>query len=147
MVIRYLMKISGYSCQQLTQLLAQHRKTGRLQRYQRTVSGFKQKCTEKDIRLLAAVNERHTLAGMPPRNCVSSPVNSMARPMMPALSSHLYNLRKSSTYSPQRRHFENTRSKLSTIGDRHKPRPDGQPGYIRIGVCQHNCSLNLCSLV
>ena len=42
-VIRYLMKISGYSRQQLTRLIAQYRKNGRLQRRQRTVSGFKQK--------------------------------------------------------------------------------------------------------
>ena len=47
-VIRYLMKISGYSRQQLTRLIAQYRKTGQLQRRQRTVSGFKQKYTEKD---------------------------------------------------------------------------------------------------
>ena len=43
MVMRYLMKISGYSRQQLTRLIAQYRKTGRLQRRQRTVSGFQRK--------------------------------------------------------------------------------------------------------
>ena len=59
LVIRYLMKISGYSRQQLTRLIAQYRKTSRLQRRQRTVSGFTQKYTEQDIRLLAAMDERH----------------------------------------------------------------------------------------
>jgi len=39
-VIRYLIKVSGYSRQQLTRLIAQYRKTGRLQRRQRAVSGF-----------------------------------------------------------------------------------------------------------
>jgi len=58
-VIRYLIKISGYSRQQLMRLVAQYRKTGRLQRRQRTVSGFKQKYTAKDIRLLADMDERH----------------------------------------------------------------------------------------
>jgi hypothetical protein len=53
------MKISGYSRQQLTRLIAQYRKTGRIRRRQRTVSGFKQKYTEQDIRLLAAMDERH----------------------------------------------------------------------------------------
>ena len=47
------------SRQQLTRLIAQYRKTGRLQRCQRTVSGFKSKYTEKDTRLLAAMDERH----------------------------------------------------------------------------------------
>ena len=47
-VIRYLKKISGYSRQQLIRLVAQYRKTGRLQRRQRIVSGFKPRYTEQD---------------------------------------------------------------------------------------------------
>jgi transposase InsO family protein len=46
--------------------------------------------------------------------------------------SHLYNLRHSTTYARQRRHFEPTRSKPSTLGERRKPQANGQPGYIRI---------------
>jgi transposase InsO family protein len=46
--------------------------------------------------------------------------------------SHLYNLRKSTTYSRQRRHFEKTRPQRSSIGERRKPQPNSQPGYIRI---------------
>ena len=58
-VIRYLMKISGYSRQQVTRLIGQYRKTGRLQRQQRTVTGFRRKYLAQDIRLLAAMDERH----------------------------------------------------------------------------------------
>jgi len=46
-MIRYLIKISGYSRQQLTRLIAQYRRTGRLQRRQHTVSGFKSKSLRK----------------------------------------------------------------------------------------------------
>ena len=46
--------------------------------------------------------------------------------------SHLYNLRKSTPYTRQRRHFEKTQPKPSKIGERRKPQPNGQPGYIRI---------------
>ena len=46
--------------------------------------------------------------------------------------SHLYNLRKSIPYTRQRRHFEKTQSRPSKIGERRKPQPNGQPGYIRI---------------
>jgi len=42
-VIRYLKKISGDSRQQLTRLIGQHRKTGKIQHRQRTVPGFKQR--------------------------------------------------------------------------------------------------------
>jgi len=136
-VIRYLMKISGYSRQQLTRLIAQYRKTGRLQRRPRTVSGFKQKYTEKDSRLLAAMDERHdtpcgsTLKKLCERACQVYGETDYAA--LAAISvSHLYNLRKSTAYAGQRRHFDQTRSKPSTIGERRKPRPNGQPGYIRI---------------
>ena len=37
--------------------------------------------------------------------------------------SHLYNLRKSITYTRQRRHFEKTQPKPSKIGERRKPQP------------------------
>ncbi len=60
MVIRYRRKSSGYSHQQLTRLIARYRKTGRLQR---TVSGFEPKYTGQDIRLLAAMDERHDTPG------------------------------------------------------------------------------------
>lgn len=75
LVIGYLMKISGYSRQQLTRLIAQYRKTGRVQRRQRTVVGFKPKYTQHD---------------------------------------------------------EKTRPRVSKIGERRKPQPNGHPGYIRI---------------
>ena len=48
-------KISGYSHQQLTRLITQYSKTGRLQRRQRIVSVLKPRYTEQDIRLLAAM--------------------------------------------------------------------------------------------
>jgi len=46
--------------------------------------------------------------------------------------SHWYNLRASTGYKKQRRSFEKTQSKKCSIGDRKKPRPNGEPGYIRI---------------
>ena len=46
--------------------------------------------------------------------------------------SHLYNLRKSDFYKRQRRFFSKTQKTTVPIGERRKPRPEGQPGYIRI---------------
>ena len=136
-VIRYLMKISGYSRQQLTRLIAQYRKNGRLQRRQRTVSGFKQKYTQQDIRLLAAMDERHdTPCGPAVKKLCERACEVFGQTEYAALASisvsHLYNLRKSTTYTRQRRHFEKTQPRRSSIGERRKPRPNGRPGYIRI---------------
>jgi transposase InsO family protein len=136
-VMRYLMKISGYSRSQLTRLIAQYRKTGRLQRRQRTVSGFKPKFNQHDIRLLAAMDERHdTPCGPAVKKLCERACEVYGETAYASLAtisvSHLYNLRKSTTYTRQRRHFEKTQPKPSKIGERRKPQPNGQPGYIRI---------------
>lgn len=136
-LIRYLMKVSGYSRQQITRLIAQYRKTGRLRRRQRTNSGFTRKYTEKDIRLLAEMDRRHdTPCGPAIKKLCERACNLYGESDYGTLAeisvSHLYNLRKSRAYTRQRRHFEKTRAKPSTIGERRKPQPEGKPGYIRI---------------
>ena len=55
----YLMKVSGYSRAQLKRLIKRYRETGRLTPRQRTVRGFTRRYTKVDIRLLAAMDERH----------------------------------------------------------------------------------------
>ena len=136
-VMRYLMKVSGYSRQQLTRLVSQYRRTGRLQRRQRTIAGFTRKYTAQDISLLAAMDERHdTPCGPAVKKLCERACEVFDEVQYERLASisvsHLYNLRKSTAYTRQRRHFEKTLPTASTIGERRKPRPDGRPGYIRI---------------
>ena len=136
-LIRYLMKVSGYSRQQMTRLVGQYRANGRLQRQQRTVTGFARRYTVEDIRLLAAMDERHeTPCGPAVKKLCERAYGVFGQTEYERLAtisvSHLYNLRRSATYTRQRRHFEKTRPKASTLGERRKPRPNGQPGYIRI---------------
>ncbi|AWP23981.1 hypothetical protein C4901_12125 [Acidiferrobacter sp. SPIII_3] len=57
-VIRVLVKVSGYSRQQITRLIAQYRTSGAVRRRQRTVAGFTPKYSPADIGLLAAMDER-----------------------------------------------------------------------------------------
>lgn len=136
-VMRYLVRVSGYSRQQLTRLIAQYRNTGQLQRGQRTVAGFARRYTDQDIRLLAAMDERHeTPCGPAVKKLCERACGLFGQTEYQVLAgisvSHLYNLRQSTTYTRQRHHFEKTRSAASTIGERRKPRPEGKPGYIRI---------------
>lgn len=44
----------------------------------------------------------------------------------------IYNLRRSRPYQNKRHHFTKTKATRVNIGERRKPRPEGQPGYIRI---------------
>ncbi|MBL4681904.1 MAG: transposase family protein [Pseudomonadales bacterium] len=136
-VIQYLMKISGYSRQQITRLIKQYKTRGRLRRRQRTVAGFKTKYTEQDIGLLAEMDKRHeTPCGQVIKKLCERANTVFGEDEYANLSeisvSHLYNLRKTSVYVGKRRHFEKTKSKPSTIGERRKPQPNQQPGYIHI---------------
>ena len=135
-VIRVLIKVSGYSRQQVTRLIAQYRTTGTVRRRQRTVAGFTSKYSPADIGLLAAMDERHdTPSGPAVKKLCERALLVFGQTEYERLAqisvSHLYNLRKSVPYTRKRRHFEKTRSRQIPIGERRKPAPNGRPGYIR----------------
>lgn len=136
-MIAYLCKVSGYSRQQVTRLIGQYTRTGRLEFRQRTVNGFSKKYTREDVVLLAAMDELHDAPSGPAvkKLCERAwkKFGDLKYENLSGISvSHLYNLRKSSTYDRRRKRFEKTRPRRSSIGERRKPQPDGQPGYIRI---------------
>ncbi len=136
-VVRFLMKISGYSRQQMTRLIKQYRDTGNIALQQRTYRGFDRVYTAEDIRLLAALDERHnTLSGPATKKLCERGLQVFKQTEYQRLAgisvAHLYNLRKSQPYLRQRYTFEKTRPKATLIGERKKPRANGQPGFIRI---------------
>jgi len=136
-VVRYLVKVSCYSRQQITRLIKQYRDTGYIRHHHITSSGFQGKYTPNDIRLIAQMDERHdTPCGHAIKKLCERAFCVFGETEYERLStisvSHLYNLRKSKTYNRVRRHFEKTQSKKSIIGERRKPQPNGEPGYIRI---------------
>jgi len=136
-VIRFLGKVTGYSRQQLTRLIKQYRDKGRLVRQQKTENGFKRRYQPADVMLLAGLDERHgTLNGATTKKLCERAFDVYGDQAYETLSgisvSHLYNLRKTFAYRNHRQTFEKTRSKPSRIGERRKPQPDGQPGFIRI---------------
>lgn len=136
-VIRYLIKVSGYSRQQLTRLIKQYRDTGYIKHRHVTSKGFRRKYTIEDIRLIAGMDERHdTPCGQAIKKLCERAYEVFGEEKYKRLSvisiSHLYNFRKSKTYSRIRTHFQKTRAKSSSIGERRKPNPKGKPGYIRI---------------
>jgi len=54
---------------------------------------------------------------------------------------HLYNLRKSNTYRGMTKRYTKTKPVVSRIGERVRPDPKGQPGYIRVDTV-HQGDLN-----
>ena len=135
----YLAKLTGLSRAQLTRRMAQHRETGRIRdrRGGGPARPFVRRYTAADVRLLAEVDT--ALA----QRCAPAPRAVLRRQYevfgderfvrLARLSNgHLYNLRKSRTYRCRRTVFTKTRARAVAIGERRKPRPDGQPGFVRV---------------
>ena len=136
-VTRYLMKVTGYSLAQTKRLIRQYVKTGTISVKPARRNGFKRAYTEVDIRLLASMDERHGQpSGAVHRKLCERAYQCFGQDKYQRLSgisvSHLYNLRGSKTYQRQRCVLTKTRPKTAPIGQRRKPCPNDQPGYIRI---------------
>jgi transposase InsO family protein len=136
-VIRYLIKMTEYSRQQLTRLIKQYAKTGKINWTPCRSNGFTKKYTDNDIVLLAKTDELHdTPCGHAVKRLCERAhdvFDDKAYRRLTEISvSHLYNLRDSRRYKRQRRTFTKTKSKQIAIGERRKPYPEGKPGYIRI---------------
>ena len=137
-VIReYLMRGSGYSHTQMTRLIHQykvHRWIGRKTAARNT---FPKRYTNEDILLLVKTDEVHQqLSGSTTKKLFERAYHVYAHEEYKRLSTisiaHIYNLRKSTFYQRQRRHFSKTQYTAVDIGERRKPKPNGQPGFIRI---------------
>ena len=136
-IIRYLMKVTGYSRAQTKRLIQQYVKTGTISLKSATRNGFKRTYTEFDIRLLASMDERHGQPSGPVlKKFCERAYRRFGQPEYQQLSnisvSHLYNLRQSKTYQRQRCTLTKTRPQKAPIGQRRKPCPNNEPGYIRI---------------
>jgi len=148
-VIQFLMKVSGYSRQQLTRMIQRYIEEGALRRYQKTVNGLEQYYIDVDIRLLAELDQRHDTPNgfMVKKLCERAyhRFDDMAYERLSHISvSHIYNLRKSLGYKKHRYHYEKTKSSKGIhIGERRKPQANGKPGYIRIDTV-HQGDLDGC---
>lgn len=134
---RFIRKITGYSRPQVTRLIKQHKQTGKLVWRPSRSNGFKKKYQESDINLLIKVDELHdNPCGQMVKTLLQRAVNVFDDQSYQKIAnisvSHLYNLRRSAIYKKQRLHYEKTKSTRVAIGERRKPYPKGQPGYIRI---------------
>ena len=136
-VTRYLMKVTGYSHAQIKRLIHQYVKTGTVTVKTAHRNGFQRTYTDADIRLLASMDERHGQpSGAVLKKLCERAFERFGQEAYQRLAgisvSHLYNLRRSKTYQRQRCTLTKTRPKAAPIGQRRKPCPNNQPGYIRV---------------
>jgi hypothetical protein len=134
---RYLQKMSGFSPAQLTRLIARFRKTGqvRLRPYRR--HRFPTRFTREDQLLLAEVDEAHgRISGPATLAILKREYALFGRREFARLSTisvaHLYNLRQSTLYRRHAAHRTKTQPTAARYGERRRPDPQGQPGYLRV---------------
>ena len=135
MVIRFLLKVSGYSRQQLDRLIAQYRNNGRLVRRHSAGNGFVRKYTRQDVALLVKLDELHDSSnGMAIKKLAERALEVFGdqRNLAGVSVTQIYRMRGSKAYLRNSLTLEKTRPGMVPIGERRKPQPNGKPGYIRI---------------
>jgi transposase InsO family protein len=134
---RYIQKVTGYSRAQVSRLISEYKRTGRLKKTEYRRHRFPRKYTPSEVQLLARTDEWHGwLSGPATKKIMEREYDIYGHSEFGNISrisvSHLYNLRRSNTYRGMSRRFSKTRSMVSRIGERAKPDPKGQPGFIRV---------------
>ena len=135
---RFLVEVAGLSRAQVTRLLRQHRTTGAIADRRGPRRPFPRRYTKADIGLLAEVDALHgTLSGPATRQLCIRALHVFGDRRFERLAAvsngHLYNLRHSTSYQRRRGTMPvPTRPAHIAIGDRRRPRPAGQPGYLRV---------------
>ena len=133
----YLAKMTGLSRAQVTRLIARYRSCGRVRPTVYRRHRFAQRYTRADVELLATVDEAHeNLSGPATRRILEREYRQYGKPEYERLAAisvaHLYNLRRQPRYRERRLHYTKTRPTAVAIGERRRPDPQGQPGYLRI---------------
>ena len=134
----YMQRLSGYSRQHLSRLIAQYRATKSLQLLPRASrTSFVCCYGPQDVALLAETDRLHdTLSGPATKVLLRRAFLIFGDARYARLCeisvSHLYNLRASEPYRKQRLVWQRTRPAPIAIGIRKAPAPAGRPGYIRI---------------
>jgi len=143
---RYIEKVTGYSRSQVSRLIAEYKRTGRLRGMPYRRHCFPRKYTPSEVRLLARTDELHGwLSGPATKKIMEREYEVYDHAEFVNISrisiAHLYNLRRSNIYRGMTRRYTKTKPVVSRIGERVRPDPKGQPGYIRIDTV-HQGDLN-----
>lgn len=137
LIRQYIRKVTGYSRAQVSRLIGNYIRDGRLRRREYRRHRFPEKYPWGDMELLAKTDELHGyLSGPATKRILEREYRIYLHQQFKNISgisvAHLYNLRKRNLRLGLGKTFTKTRAAVSPIGERAKPDPKGDPGYIRI---------------
>jgi len=135
-VRNYLQKITGYSTSQTTRLVTKYL-GGKLFLATITHHSFPTKYAPSDIALLVKTDNSHCrLNAVATKRILVREFTVFGKVEYQKISqisvSHIYNLRKTRQYQTHSLTFTKTIAVQRNIGERRKPEPNGNPGYIRV---------------
>lgn len=136
-LLRFMAQVTGYSPAQLKRLIKQHRDTGHIRWQPARGNGFERRYSAADIRCLAQMDKLHeSPSGAVIKKLCERAYQLFEDPAYQRLSgisvAHIYRLRQSTSYQRQHLQHNKTQPTRVNIGERKKPFPNDQPGYIRI---------------
>jgi transposase InsO family protein len=133
----FLLRVSGLSRAQTARLIGQWMTDRQVQVKEPVRRCFPTRYTAEDIVLLSQVDAAHEdLSGPAVRRILWREYSVFGKNEYERLAglsvSHLYNLRQSQRYRQLRVKVEHTRASQVAIGERRKPDPKGEPGFLRV---------------
>ena len=134
---RYVERITGYSRSQVSRLITEYKRRGRIKQVLYRRHQFPRKYSQAEVILLAKTDELHGwLSGPATKKIMEREYEVYGHTEFENISrisvAHLYNLRGSNAYRGITRRFTKTKPAVSRIGERIKPEAKGMPGYIRV---------------
>jgi len=134
---RYVGKMTGLSRAQVTRLIKSYLETGRVKVAEYKRHRFAARYTKADVDLLAYVNKAHgNLSGPETRRILGREFEVYGQAAYERLarisSAQIDRLRATAGYRKRNAIYEPTRPTVIAIGERRRPQPNGQPGYLRI---------------
>ena len=136
-VKNYLIQMTGYSDAQITRLIKKKRKFGKVFFDKTSRHKFPRIYTPEDVGLLIKTDQSHDrLSGPATKRILKREFTIFKKPEFERLNNisvaHIYNLRDTRQYCSNAKFFVKTKATKVAIGERRKPDPGGEPGYLRV---------------
>jgi len=134
---RYMMEMAGFSDAQMTRLVAKKKKIGKILADSTKRHRFTKTYTPEDVAALIETDKAHDrLSGQATRRIFERMHDIFKDTRFQRLKtisvSHIYNLRGTRQYLSWTKFFTKTKPTPVAIGERRKPDPKGEPGFLRI---------------
>jgi len=134
---KYVRQMSGFSKSQLTRLITKKKDTGKISPSSTKRNTFPTKYDTTDVaRLSETDNDHERLSGPATKKILEREYGLFGKKEYERLNkisiAHIYNLRAKNQYATASLTYTKTNPVSTPIGERRKPDPNGDPGYIRV---------------